>query len=291
MSIPSWTERGRRADVGGNEVFYIDVGDGESIVFLHGYPSSSYDLHLVIDQLAGRHRVVAHDHVGFGMSSKPRDFPYTLRAQATVATELYAQLGLDRVHLVAHDYGQTVAAELLARRAEGELELDIATVTLCNGSTLIELAEMSRLQRLVPTPILGRLLVNLSNRWIFRRQLRRVLGRNDAVPDGELDDMWHLMTRDGGRRVWPKIARYQAERRASSDRFVGALETLDVPSHIVWGRLDAVAVPRMAEVLAEKVSGARLTWLDDLGHYPMLEGPHAWASAVLDFIDDLMSPP
>lgn len=281
MSVRDWNDRGHRKSIDGHEVFFVDEGAGPAIVFLHGYPSSSYDLHLCWDRLTANHRVVAHDHLGFGFSAKPRHWTYSLRDQASLAIELWTQLHVDDVHIVAHDYGQTVAAEVLARRAEGVLPFSVTAVTLCNGSTLVDLASMSILQRLVPRPIIGDLLVRLSNKAIFHRQIRRVLGNKGAVPDSEIDDMFELMTRDGGRAVWSKIARYQDERRAYYDRFVGAFEALRLPCHIVWGQLDAVATAAMAERLHEIVEGSQLTWLDDLGHYPMLEGPDAWTDAVL----------
>jgi pimeloyl-ACP methyl ester carboxylesterase len=48
-----------------------------------------------------------------------------------------------------------------------------------------------------------------------------------------------------------------------------------------------VAVPAIAERLAAEIPGARLTWLDELGHYPMLEDPEAWSRAVLGFLPPL----
>jgi pimeloyl-ACP methyl ester carboxylesterase len=70
-------------------------------------------------------------------------------------------------------------------------------------------------------------------------------------------------------------------------RWVGALEALDLPAHMLWGRRDPVAVPAIAEQLARETPGAKLTWLDDLGHYPMLEAPARWAGAALGFLDAL----
>ena len=67
------------------------------------------------------------------------------------------------------------------------------------------------------------------------------------------------------------------------ERWVGALEHLDIPAHILWGRRDPIAVPAIAEALAGEIPNARLTWLDEEGHFPMLEAPDKWAAAILDF--------
>ncbi len=270
-------------EVFGHRVFVVDEGgaDADALVILHGYPSSSYDFVEVLPALAKRFRVVVHDHLGFGLSQKPDDYSYSLIEQADAALDVWRQLGIDSAHLLAHDYGTSVATELLARRQRGFLDFDIQTVTLCNGSMHVELAEMSKLQRILPMRGVGPLAAKLANRVMFGRQIRRILGDGGAVSERELDLMWEGLVRDGGRDVIPRIARYQHERRKFWHRWIGALQQLDLPCHVVWGRQDAVAVAEIAETLAAEVPDVQLTWLDDLGHYPMIEHPDRWATAVL----------
>jgi pimeloyl-ACP methyl ester carboxylesterase len=83
--------------------------------------------------------------------------------------------------------------------------------------------------------------------------------------------------------VLPAISSYLDERTRFRERWIGALRKLDLPAHVLWGRRDPVAIPAIAEALAETIPGARLTWLDELGHYPMLENPTRWAENVLSF--------
>ena len=65
---------------------------------------------------------------------------------------------------------------------------------------------------------------------------------------------------------------------------MGALKRLDLPTLLLWARRDPVAVPAIAKGLAERIPGAELVWLDELGHYPMLEDPDAWAGRLLEFL-------
>jgi pimeloyl-ACP methyl ester carboxylesterase len=281
--LADWKRRGQTLDVFGREVFVIEAGepDAEPLVILHGYPSSSFDYHQVLGLLAERFRVIIHDHIGFGLSAKPEDYSYSLIEQADIALGVWRQLGVGSGHLLAHDYGTSVATELLARRERDLLDFDVDAVTLCNGSMHVELAEMSTLQKLLPVRGVGPLVAKLANHTIFRAQIRRILGEGGSVSDHEIDLMWEALEYAGGRKVIPQIARYQYERKAFWHRWIGALKALDLPCHVVWGRQDAVAVAEIAETLAGEVPGARLTWLDDLGHYPMLEDPNRWARAVL----------
>jgi pimeloyl-ACP methyl ester carboxylesterase len=55
---------------------------------------------------------------------------------------------------------------------------------------------------------------------------------------------------------------------------------------VVWGREDPIAVPEIARQLERETPGAKLTWLDDLGHYPQAEDPQRWSAAVLAWLED-----
>ena len=78
MSIEYWKSLGTFHTVLGNQVFVIDKGSAkETIVILHGYPTSSFDYWMVLDQLSENYRVIIHDHLGFGYSDKPLDYSYS----------------------------------------------------------------------------------------------------------------------------------------------------------------------------------------------------------------------
>jgi len=288
-ALAAWRARGRMLRVFGREVFVLVDGpeDAEPLLVLHGFPTSSLDFRLALPRLAERHRVVIHDHVGFGLSDKPTDYSYSLFEQAEVALEVWRSLGVERGHLLAHDYGTSVATEILARRARRMCPIDFASVTLSNGSILLELAHLTPSQKLLRSPTLGPIFAALSSRFVFRAQLARILGSPGSVTREELDLMWDSIAYNGGRRVLPAISSYLDERVRHRARWFGALEALDVPAHVLWGRLDPIAVPAIAEAVAAAIRGSRLTWLDELGHYPMVENPARWADAAIGFIDAL----
>lgn len=99
-----------------------------------------------------------------------------------------------------------------------------------------------------------------------------------------LDVAWEGLIHGDGRLRLPKIAKYNDERVRLWHRWIPPLTRLDVPAHVLWGPLDPIARREVAEQLAKEIPGARLTWLDGLGHYPMLESPSRWAEAALSFL-------
>jgi pimeloyl-ACP methyl ester carboxylesterase len=286
--LAAWQARGRRIGVFGHDIFAIEDGpsdDPEPVLVLHGFPSSSFDFHLVLPILAARRRVVVHDHIGFGLSDKPEAYSYSLLEQTDAALAVWRSLGITRGHLLAHDYGTSVATELLARRQRGLLPIELASVTLGNGSVHLELAHLTPSQRLLRRPTLGPLFARIARPTLFKAQLRRILGDPRSVSEDELDLMFAAMIRDGGRERLPAIISYLDERVRFRHRWTSALTAYDGPAHVLWGKLDPVAVAAIAERLATELPRVELTWLERLGHYPMLEDPAAWGGAVLSFLD------
>ncbi|MDQ3986192.1 MAG: alpha/beta fold hydrolase [Actinomycetota bacterium] len=108
--LREWEARGHYLSVGDRRVFTWETGEGRPLVALHGFPASSYDWRLVADRLPGR-RFVALDFFGFGLSDKSPGADYSLFGQAHMVEEVLAQLEVDRCDLVAHDMGDSVAAD------------------------------------------------------------------------------------------------------------------------------------------------------------------------------------
>ncbi|MBW2244578.1 MAG: alpha/beta fold hydrolase [Deltaproteobacteria bacterium] len=84
---------------------YIDEGQGEPIVMVHGQPTWSFMYRHLIRGLSPRYRCIAIDHLGFGLSDKPAAWSYTPEAQAANLATLVEKLDLGPVHLLVHDWG------------------------------------------------------------------------------------------------------------------------------------------------------------------------------------------
>ena len=118
MTASDWKNIGSFINVNGHSIFVIDTDKNASkdtLTILHGYPTSSYDYYRVLHKLSKKYRVIIHDHLGFGFSDKPLNYSYSLVNQATIALQLWKQLGIKKTTLLAHDYGTSVATEVLAR--------------------------------------------------------------------------------------------------------------------------------------------------------------------------------
>src|SRR4051794_28026708 len=101
------------------------MGSGPVLTLLHGFPSSSHDWAKAGPALAESHALVLPDFLGFGASDKPPDHTYSLHEQADLVEAVWAQIGVASTALLAHDYAVSVTQELLARRAEGRLSVEL----------------------------------------------------------------------------------------------------------------------------------------------------------------------
>jgi pimeloyl-ACP methyl ester carboxylesterase len=290
MTANDWKSKGEFITVNDRKLFVIDTSSffssedkipTETMVILHGYPTSSYDYYKVLPELSKYYRVIIHDHLGFGFSDKPLDYSYSLLDQADIALQLWQQLGVKKTHLLAHDYGTSVATEIIARNNNHELTIEIEKLTLCNGSMHIELSQLRTIQKLLKNKWLGKYVAKLTTYAIFSKNLRNVYFDKTKVSNNELKDMWMQLQYNEGRKVIHKLSQYINERYTYWDRWIGALKETNLQTNIVWAKNDPVAVPAIARLIATEISNNKLFWIENTGHFPMLENPDEWLNCIL----------
>jgi pimeloyl-ACP methyl ester carboxylesterase len=102
----------------GARIHYVDEGTGDTVLFLHGNPSWSFQWRDLIHNLRGQYRCVALDYPGFGLSDASPGFGFTPREESHVVEEFVDQLGLRNVTLVMQDWGGPIGLGLAGRRPE-----------------------------------------------------------------------------------------------------------------------------------------------------------------------------
>ncbi|WP_405182076.1 alpha/beta hydrolase [Nocardia sp. NBC_01377] len=286
----SWRATGRRFTHRGHQIFWRDGGtgtDGEVLLCIHGFPTASWDWHAIWPGLCTRFaRVIAADMIGFGWSAKPRNYDYTIADQADLHEQLLREHGIGRYHILAHDYGDTVAQELLARaddrRGHGDDSLVVESVCLLNGGLFPETHRPRPVQRLLAGPA-GPLVGVLGSERTFARSLAGVFGP-ETKPDAEaLAQFWILWCSKHGKRNGHKLIRYMAERRKFRERWVGALRETTVPLRLIDGSLDPVSGAHMVERYRELIPDPDVVELPKVGHYPQLEAAEQTLQAILEF--------
>lgn len=288
MLLDDWKTAGQYFPYGGHAIFYRDEGEGEVVVCIHGFPTASWDWHRVWPHLVKRFRVIAPDMIGFGFSDKPKDYAYSLHDQATLHETLLDSLGIRRVHILAHDYGDTVAQELLARceerREAGKRGIVINSVCLLNGGIIPGAHRPRLIQKLLLSPV-GPLVSRLVSETAFRNSFSAIFGPETRPSEQELREFWSLIGVNDGVRVSHKIIRYMRERMEFRDRWVGVLPKTRVPIRLINGALDPVSGAHVAACYRELVPDPDVVMLEDIGHYPQVEAPDRVVEAFFAFVD------
>ncbi len=261
----------------GHRLHRISGGAGPALWLVHGFPTSSQDWAAVWPALSQQYALHAIDMLGFGRSEKPREFRYGIRASADQWEALANATGVREVRVLAHDYGNTVVQELLARQREGALGFRIAAVVFLNGGLFPEATHPLPIQRLLAGP-LGPLVARLSSERRFVGSMRRICAR--PLGDETLREAWHLIERAQGKQRMPVLLGYIRERRLHRERWVGALQQAGIPLALVNGVEDPISGRSIVARWRELLPGSPVVELQGVGHYPQVEAPEELVSAL-----------
>jgi pimeloyl-ACP methyl ester carboxylesterase len=287
-TVDQWRSRGHFSQLLGREIFCVDSGeiDKPVILLIHGFPTASWDWAPVWASLNRSYRLVAMDLLGFGFSAKPTPHEYSIHEQADLCEALVSERNLGAFHVLAHDYGDTVAQELLARQNEGKGVGRWLSVCLLNGGLFPETHRALLIQKLLLSP-LGPLINKLTSKSKFDASLSAVFGP-DTKPSPELlDSFWSLLNYNDGKQ-FHQLIHYMADRKIHRERWVDALRSATIPIGLINGSADSVSGAHMIERYREVVSPSHFTVeLPRIGHYPHVEAPAETLDAYLRFLQQL----
>ncbi|MGN4047256.1 alpha/beta fold hydrolase [Pseudomonas sp. SM4] len=284
-----WRKRSQTFVFRGQPIRYWTTGQGEPLLLIHGFPTASWDWHYLWQPLAQRYRVIACDMLGFGDSAKPINHTYSLLEQADLQQALLAHLQVEQpVHVLAHDYGDSVAQELLARHYEDRLE--IASCVFLNGGLFPETHRPVLMQKLLLSP-LGWMIGRAFTRDALVKSFRQIFGPQTRPTESELDDFWSLVDSNRGPRIMHKLISYIPERRVQRDRWVAAMQRGEVPMRVIDGEVDPISGAHMVERYRELIPDADTVLLPGIGHYPQTEAPVQVLKHYLEFRERQVLPP
>jgi pimeloyl-ACP methyl ester carboxylesterase len=248
-----------------------------TVLLIHGFPTSSYDFAFIWQQLAKHFSLVTADMLGFGFSAKPYPHHYSIIEQADLFEALLKKLKVKQYHVLAHDYGVSVAQELLARQVGKKRP--VLSVCFLNGGLYPEHHKPLLVQKLMLSP-LGPLLAKFFTKAKLRASFDAIFGERKAG-EGELEAFWQLIEYNDGRRVIPKLLHYMKERRQYRERWVNAMEATTVPLSMINGPMDPISGRHLAHAFAQRNPKARVEILEGVGHYPQVEAPEKVAKLYL----------
>jgi pimeloyl-ACP methyl ester carboxylesterase len=256
-------------------LFVWEAGRGPTVTLLHGYPGSSHDWSPVAANLVTRHRVVAPDFLGFGASDKPYPHPYGLREQADLIEQVWTELDVSESAVVAHDYGTSVAQELLRRGSPR-----VTSVVFLNGAVYPALHRPTEGQLALLGPQ-GDELAALIDEAIWTQALAATFGPRHPVTAQQARDLWSAFSDQDGQRLAAALLHYVPDRAVDGTAWVTAMENAAVPIAFIWGPSDPVSGEHMIAEVERRMPAAPVARLTGVGHWPMIEDPDAVSSTLI----------
>lgn len=256
---------------------YIDQGQGDPVVFVHGNPGWSFEFRDVINGISISRRCIAPDHIGFGLSDKPADWDYLPEHHARNFHAFMEHLDLQDITLVVNDWG-------------GPIGLSYA------------IAHPERIKRLV---ILNTWMWSVRDDWYYRMfsgfmggPIGRFLTGNfnffgRAVVPMVYGSQKKLNREDHHFMIAPHTSR--ADRKGAyvfPREIIGSSEWLaglwaqrgklqGIPATIIWGMKDIAFREKELNVWLDALHPEKVIRLDDVGHYPQDEAPQVLAEELL----------
>jgi pimeloyl-ACP methyl ester carboxylesterase len=240
-----WPYAARFARVNGWRMHYVDEGDGDPVLLLHGNPTWGFLYRDVIGPMvqSGR-RVVVPDMIGFGLSEKPaRERAHTLDGHIANLVSLVRQLGLTRLTAVCHDWGGPTGLSMAMSNPDRVRALVVMS-TWAWPQPPAEFHTRLFPWRLMHAPLVGPYLLGrhnaLARRGIYLSVVDRDKFRRDALTayEGALPDAeTRLLT-----WAWPRWIPLD-DKGYAFDRFTWLEQQLaksTLPALIIWGREDEV---------------------------------------------------
>ena len=159
VELERWKDAGQYFDYLGFNIFYRAEGRGPHLLLIQGYPFNTWDWAPLWDRLTERFTVIAPDMLGMGFSDKPVAYEYTVHDHADMHEALLAHLSVESAHILAHDLGDSVGQEMLARQEFSEQAygpMRIESITWLNGGLFNESYTPRLLQKVMSANAVGR---------------------------------------------------------------------------------------------------------------------------------------
>ncbi len=283
--VQQWLNAGKYLEVDRLQIYYQEAGSGPALLLLHGYPYSSYDYHLVLPELAKKHRVVLFDFPGMGFSDKPREHDYTFAGYVNVVNALARHLAIREADILAHDLGVSVAQELLAR--ENENSFKMRSVAFMNGGLFTDVYRPRLIQRVLSQSPdwLGAFLSQRIGRGAVERPVVSLFGPQTKPSRDLLDDYWDILNHKDGKAIAYRIGRMVFEKEKHQQRWHAAMRATNTPLCYICGPADPNSGGHMAQRYQQELPNSPVQLLsENIGHWPQLEAPGEVMAALGSFL-------
>ncbi len=276
-------------EINGSKMHYIDEGDGDIFLFLHGNPTSSYLWRNVMRHVEPHGRIVAVDNIGFGKSDKP-DVDYTLQTQIKYTDAFIEELGLKNVILVIHDWGSALGLNYAAthsRNVKGVVMMEALIPPMFPADSVDIFGPSAGFFNQLRNPETGRELI--INQNIFIEQIIGNASLTRSMPKEVLDVYREPFLDPSAREpiyVWPQelpIEGVPARNVKVVERYADWLKKSRTPKLLQYVSPGALVTPDRADWAAENFRNIETQFVGYGTHFIQEDNPQAIGRGIVDW--------
>ena len=259
---------------------YVDEGEGETILFIHGTPTWSFLYRKQIKALSKKYRCIAPDHIGFGLSDKPNDLKGTPQQHAANLGQFIEKLGLEDFTLVVHDFGGPIGLSYAIQHPEKIKRIVMFNTWLWETKTVKEIQKIDKLLN----SWLGKMLYlnfNVSPKMLLKKGFYDRSKLVKHVHRHYINVFPNKSSRYGLLKIGQSLA-------GSSDWYGEQWEQIDVvkdkPFLILWGMKDEFIVPEYLLRWRNALTNAKVVEYE-CGHFVQEEMADEAAKEMMLFME------
>lgn len=272
-------------EIDGQSMHYIDEGasDGDTFLFLHGNPTSSYLWRNVMPFIKPHHRIVAVDNIGFGKSAQPRGLAYTYQMHYAFLESFIEEMGLEDIVLVIHDWGSVLGLNYAMEHSENVKGIAMMEAIVPPAFPQEEAGFFSNFRN----PETGREL--LINQNMFIENILLTGTRTRTMSDAEKDVYRAPFVEVDSRfpiYMWPNelpIAGEPARNVEVVENIGQWLRSSPHPKLVQYAAPGALGGPEAAEWMRDNYRNTEIDFVGYGSHYIQEDNPQAIGRGILEW--------
>lgn len=270
--------------IGKHQLHYVDEGEGDIIVMVHGNPTWSYYYRRLINLLAPKHRIIAIDHMGCGLSDKPQKYDYCLQNHIDNLDALLQHLHVEKFSLVVHDWGGAIGMGVAGKHPDSiKRALVLNTAAFCSQQIPLRIS-------ICRWPVVGKLLVRGMNgfaRPAIAMAVRKKMDKDVAMAYLAPYDSWNNRVAvssfvediplDSGHPSYDTLC--------AVEKGLEKLQQKQLPMMICWGGKDFCFNDSFYKEWCKRFPHAETHYFENYGHYILEDAFDEIAPLALRFFE------
>ncbi len=268
----------KQVSVEGIHIRYVEKGEGNPLVLVHGIPTSSFLWRDMIEDLSAHGRVIALDLPGFGLSDPPPNGDYTISSYARLLEAFLEALSIESATLVCHDYGGPIAVMCALRNPKRYERLIILDTFLHR-----QLPPWPLSMKIAKIRPIGELFMWMGGESVARSGLEQGVMEKSRITE-EVVRRYYMPDGTPGKLNRTMLGTLRVDYMEDLEFIEQNLHTIEKPTLILWAESDAFLPLYLGDLIHKDIKGSRMERLPDCGHFIQEDQPARATELIIEFL-------